>query len=519
MFKPIADEGMLEDTLDARWRFALEGNGDIVFDWDLVNQCRYVSNSVTEILGYEQDELPQMMHEWGRLIHPDDFSMLMNAMRMHLSERNDRFYCEHRIIAKDGRHLWFLHRGKILEYMEDGKPSRIISTLTDITSSKAVQQEILQAKLAAEAANNAKNLFLANMSHELRTPMNGIMGMVQILESTPMDEEQQDCLITLKESGQRMMSLIDNLINLITLESSEPEVDNKPFRIEELLDFLLTLYRKEAQAKGVQLVCTLQPGLSVPFIGDREKLGLLLSQLLSNAVKFTRQGKIELAVSAADMDGGAGKSAEVLFTVKDTGIGISAEERESIFDPFSQSDNSYTRNFQGAGLGLAICRKLAGILGGNLSFESEMGRGSTFHFSIPLQKAGEEMGNEVKQRLVKALIADDDEVSRKLLEVHCSKMGLKAWKAVNGLEAVRLHSQEHFDIVFMDIQMPEMSGIDATRAIREMDRAESHKTVIIAITAYALKGDRERFLSMGMDDYISKPMDAELLYATVRKWI
>jgi len=381
---------------------------------------------------------------------------------------------------------------------------------------------------SALVANNAKSEFLANMSHEIRTPMNGVVGMISLLEDTPLTPLQREFAHTIKVSADSLLAIINDILDFSKIEAGKLTCEEVDFDLKETIKDVVNLMLPRAEAKGIAFNCRINQDVCTRLVGDSLRLRQILLNLLGNAIKFTGRGEVNLEVTRVAEEE---QNMSVCFTVRDTGIGMSDEVRSKLFQSFSQADASTTRRFGGTGLGLAITRKLVELLGGTIEVTSTVGQGSTFWFTLKFSKsitsapvpalAG---GMPAAKNLslsqnTRVLLAEDNNINQFVGTLQLKRIGWHLVDVVNnGRQAVEAWKREHHGIVFMDCQMPEMDGFQATKFIRELEQSEKlPRTCIIAVTANAMRGDRERCLAAGMDDYITKPVSENDLKAAFER--
>jgi PAS domain S-box-containing protein len=497
------------------------------FVYDLGDDTLSWSDEMYRIFGLDPDFqfTPGSMEQ---MIHPDDRAEVNKVMdeAMQLAKP---FQIQNRIIRPDGEVRVLDTRGEVLAG-GSGRPSRLLGVSQDITEWKRAEdalrereRELRAARDQAVQASDFKSQFLANMSHEIRTPMNGVLGMAHLLLEAENDPQKRTYLRALKESGQNLLAIINDILDFSKVESGQLELEDIELDLHELVGTALDLFETQATQKGLKLELRIGPDVPRTVLGDPVRVRQILMNLLSNAVKFTDSGRVMVGVHSA----GEGR---VRFEVTDTGIGILPSEHQRILDPFRQADSSTTRRFGGTGLGIPICRQLVALMGGTFDYVSESGIGSTFWFELPLPASGaasvrlvkSEAGDAVPQPPQPArsaetvLLVEDNLVNRLVAEAMLRGLGYEVDLALTGAEAVAAVRRRSYSFILMDCLMPEMDGYEATAIIRR-EPGPAAATPIIALTALAMKGDRERCLAAGMDDYLSKPLSPVALSAALER--
>ncbi|TNF63987.1 MAG: response regulator, partial [Burkholderiales bacterium] len=496
----LAEEA-LDETRD-RLQLAVEAAGLALWDWQLDAPTVFLSARWGELVGDVAMDAQWDLDQLQERIHPDDVPRLRPGVRALLGGVQQREVFQHRVRRHD-QWVWVETHAMVAEQDRRGHPLRLMGTVADISERKRAELETAHARELAEQASRAKSAFLANMSHEVRTPLNALMGLTRMLAESPLNEEQRNWLALMDSSAQALLTLLNDILDLSRIEAGKLSIEQVPFDLRQAVDEAVGPYAQQARSKPLALSVQIDPATPAWVRGDPGRLRQVLGNLLSNALKFTpRHGRVRVEVRPAE----DGASDLLQFVVQDSGIGIGRKQQATIFDAFTQADPSTARRYGGSGLGLAICARLARLMGGSITLESDLGQGSTFSLSLPLPATAagsvapasapaplaglDRTAQRHAGRVV--LLAEDNPVNELVMRQMLIRLGFTVRVARGGAQAVAQWEQGGLDLILMDVQMPGMSGLEATRTIRATEaRRRLVRVPILAVTAGAMAGDRQ----------------------------
>ncbi len=569
VWRDITERQKTEQALresELRWQFALEITSDGVWDWTIETDYAAYSTRWKSMLGYSEQDILPTNQEWQTRIHPDDQAMVDGTMLAYLAGSLPIYKVEYRLKCKDDSYKWILGRGIVVSRDQNNRPLRMIGTHTDITTfkedelllkkhkataeldafdktmalfhqSQTMQEDISQqvtqrtkelqtSTTKAHEAVAIKSQFLSNMSHEIRTPINAIMSIAFLALQTDLTAQQHNYLSKIDSSAKWLLGILDDILNFSKLEAGKVELEQQQFELASVIAFLKTVATPLVTNKDISLLFAVESSVPPVFIGDSLRLGQVLLNLSSNAIKFTHTGSVTLNVTLLSL---VDQQAQLKFSVTDTGIGLDLNHKHELFEAFNQADNSTTRVYGGTGLGLAISKQLVQAMGGAISIESQEGAGSCFSFIITLAVATSPAFNPLPKTSLKhevkypsllnarILVVEDNLVIQEFIPDIMGYEGMLVDLANNGVEALTLLEHNTYAAVLMDCQMPIMDGFEASRRIRANPRFDS--LPIIAMTGNVEASDHQRCLDCGMNDFISKPVDWEQAFLTLDKWI
>lgn len=510
----ITERKIIEDRVkrsEKRYRDLFNYCQALICTHDIDGNILSVNPAVCNMLGFASEELI------GKSIFqflPEKDKKKFHTKYLPTIKSDDAFSGVFQVVHKSGKSKFLLYQN--FKVVEIDEPTYIIGFAQDITDRIKAQRQLLKAKKLTEDAAKAKETFLANMSHEIRTPMHGILGMASLLAKTHLEPTQKDYLRVITDAAKNLVVIVNDILDIEKISSGKMEFESLGFPILEKLQNTLQSFQYKAEEKGLLLSLDSKIHPSLQLKGDPYRLGQILNNLLSNAMKFTKHGCITLKANVMEANG---DKTMVRFEVEDTGIGIPQDKLTVIFDPFIQASKDTVRNFGGTGLGLSICKNLVVMQGGKIGVDSKLGRGTTFWFTLPYETEPLNSESKIAPQYFdigmfkgkKVLLAEDVLVNQFLAKTIMENIGIEVQIANNGQEAVSMVRRFDYDLILMDLQMPVMDGITATRIIRNLTEPSKSRIPIIALTANALIGDEQRYFEAGMDDYLTKPFSEEIL--------
>lgn len=517
----IAQRALLGELEDSERRFRALAMGAPVgmYRCDVNAKCTFVNQEWCQLAGVVPEEA--LGFGWAKAVHPDDREKVHKLWK-EAAEYGIEWEAEFRFLHKDGEVRWAYSRAAMV-IGEYGARERVGMTI-DITAFKQAEESLTRAKEVAEAATRAKTEFLAKMSHEIRTPMNGVLGMLELALETPLQPDQQDYVDTARASAANLLGIINDILDVSRIEARKLEIEAIPFSLRQLMDASLKPLVQLARGKGLSFETDIGLHVTDGLLGDALRLQQVLVNLVGNAIKFTRSGGIRVTV----MQGESGDDQiKLCFSVRDTGIGIPADRLNTIFEPFTQVER--VASMSGTGLGLTISSQLVQLMGGKIRVKSTVGSGSVFHVDLSFPRAHldpESLASSTVKSTgryvsppnrLRVLVAEDNAVNARVVRHFLEKVGSQVTVAETGRAALEQAQSGDYHLLFLDVQMPEMTGIEVCRAIRAQEKVSGGHRPIVMLTAQAMKGDREECLAAGADDYVTKPVTRRTLFSAIAR--
>ncbi|NDV23239.1 PAS domain S-box protein [Desulfovibrio sp. JC022] len=524
----ISERKKVEEKLakaEARFKIMAENTKDLIYRFSVPNRVfKYVSPACLEMTGYPPGTFYDNSQFFFDMVHPDS-QEFMHQQWYDMASGKMAPLVEYRIIDRYGKVKW-LQQSNVPFYDEQGNPAMVEGIVRDVTELKDALERVEQEKARAEAASRTKSEFLANMSHEIRTPLNGIMGMLQLMDTDTPAAKQEEYTNAAMQASKRLNNVLSDILDLARVEAGKLTLYNNEFKPIDEMKHVFELFEVTSRHSGVKLELKIPRKFPEIVSGDPARLQQILTNIVGNALKFTHEGHV--SIGAQMLPHSTPGHCHLLFIIEDTGVGIADDKMNLLFQSFTQASEGYTRQYQGAGLGLSICKRLAELMGGTIAVDSAAGEGTTFYISLPFAIPDcktlyhEQPATEPKTTTsfdnYRILIAEDEKVNRLYTKQFLEQLGFTVETVTDGQQVLDKLFYEDFNLVLMDVQMPVMNGIEATQAIRRGEAGAHNKRIpIIAITAYAMQGDRNRFIEEGMNDYIAKPVVKEELHKTIMK--
>ncbi len=525
IFFDVTEKKLLDEKLresEQRWIFALEGSSSGVWDYNLLTGEVFYSKKLKELLGYTAEEpFENSIKTWNTLVHPEDVAMANEQIIRFVNGSTTSYENEQRALHKDGSYHWYLNKAIIANKDENGKAIRLIGTVTDISNRKKNELELIKAKEMAEGSAKAKRLFLANMSHEIRTPMNAILGLSEQLRSSLLHPDQEFLINIINDAARSLQVLIDDILDFSKIEEGKLSLEYIDFDLHEQVRRIISMLLHKAQEKNISIRMEFDWKIAHIVKGDPNRLSQVLINIVGNAIKFTREGYVHVNCR---LENSSDQKQLVKITVADTGVGMTEESLSNIFTEFYQEDQSIARKFGGTGLGLSISKNLVELMGGDISIESEKNIGTQVHIKLPFDTSEnkylpvnkpDEYINRAAFDNKRILLVEDNKVNRIVASIILKKMNMIIDEAENGKVALYYTQENKYDLILMDLQMPEMDGITTTRIIRE----NNINTPIIALTANAIQEELEELMQKGFNSYLVKPFEEKKLLLKIQEQI
>ncbi len=503
---------------EERFQYAMDASRDGLWDWNLKTNDIFFSPSFLQLLGYENESLPMNFNTFKDVfVHPDDLPAMLEASNKASQNIRGAMNLEIRFRHREGDTVWVYSRAKFVNFDESGKPMRCVGIVADITQFKKTQEQLLSAKTLADEANTAKSEFLARMSHEIRTPMNAIIGMGHLLKDTGLNRTQHDYLNSIDQAANSLLTIINEILDFSKIESGQFALDTAHIDLEDMIGTLAQQLSPKAEDRGLELIYDIDPSVPQYFRGDSTRLSQILGNLIGNSIKFTEQGEIHLQINKASE---CKEFIELVFKIRDTGIGMSAAKTQSLFDPFTQGDGSSSRKFGGTGLGLTLCKHLVELMDGKIDVQSNPGKGSCFSFTAKFEHSqiGPAVLRSEPRRFehLRTLVVDDNFAARTIISKTARSIHLNTDVASDAQSAITMlkNADKPYGLVLMDYNMPGINGVEASRLIKHEAHLEVQPSVIL-VSAHQKDEIFGGEKPAEIDGFIHKPVSQSRLFDAI----